>query len=78
MSFRLRDMLLTSRDYLTVMPACMMHVLNAKRATVKPLPIDLEIQKRPLAIFTLKSRTLSPVAEPFSNCTRAAAQSLFS
>ena len=78
MSFHLRDMLLTSGEYLTVIPACMMHVLNAKRPTVKPLPIDLGIQKRPVAIFTLKSRTLSPVAELFINCTRATAQSLFS
>jgi len=76
MSFHLRDMLLTSGDYLTVIPACMVHVLNAKRPTVKPLPIELGIQTRPVAIFTLKNRTLSPVAELFINCARAAAQSL--
>jgi DNA-binding transcriptional LysR family regulator len=73
MSFHLRDMLLTTGDYLTVIPACMVHVLNAKRPTVKPLPIDLGVQTRPVAIFTLKNRTLSPVAELFINCVRAAA-----
>lgn len=78
MSFHLRDMLLTTGEYLTVIPACMLHVLNAKRPTVKSLPIDLGIPSRPVAIFTLKNRTLSPVAELFINCVRAAAQSLVS
>jgi DNA-binding transcriptional LysR family regulator len=76
MSFHLRDTLLTAGDYLTVIPACMLHVLNAKCPTVKPLPIDLGVGIRPVAIFTLKNRTLNPVAELFIKCTRAAAQSI--
>jgi DNA-binding transcriptional LysR family regulator len=78
MSYHLRDMLLTTGDYLTVIPACMLHVLNAKRPTVKRLPIDLGVQTRPVAIFTLKNRTLSPVAELFIECARSATQSMFS
>jgi len=77
MSFHLRDMLLTTGDYLTVVPACMVRVLNAKRPTVKTLPIDLGIQTRPVAIFTLRNRTLSPVAELFIKCVRDAARSMF-
>jgi DNA-binding transcriptional LysR family regulator len=72
MSYHLRDMLLTTGDYLTVIPACMLDVLNAKRPTVKRLPIDLGVQTRPVAIFTLKNRTLNPVAELFVECARLA------
>lgn len=75
MSYHLRDMLLTTDDYLTVIPACMLSVLNAKRPTVKPLPIDLGVQTRPVAIFTLKNRTLSPIAELFIRCARTATRS---
>ena len=69
-SFHLRDMLLMTGDYLTVVPACMVDVFNAKRLTVKTLPIDLGVETRPVAIFTLKNRTLSPVAELFIKSIR--------
>jgi DNA-binding transcriptional LysR family regulator len=75
-SYHLRDMLLMTGEYLTVIPTCMLHVLNAKRPTVKRLPIDLGVQTRPVAIFTLKNRTLSPVAELFIECARSAIQSM--
>jgi DNA-binding transcriptional LysR family regulator len=78
MSFHLRDMLLTGGDYLTVIPACMLHVLNAKRPTVKRLPIDLGVQTRPVAIFTLKNRTLAPVADLFIKCARTAVRPMLS
>ena len=77
-SFHLRDMLLMTGDYLTVIPACTLNVLNAKRLTAKPLPIDLGVQTRPVAIFTLKNRTLSPVAELFIKCVRAVVKSMVS
>jgi DNA-binding transcriptional LysR family regulator len=77
-SFYLRDMLLTSGDYVTVIPASMVRVFNAKNQTVKVLPIDLGIQTRPVAIFTLKDRTLSPAAELFIKFVRATAKSILS
>jgi DNA-binding transcriptional LysR family regulator len=77
MSYQLRDILLTRGNYLTVIPACMLHVLNAKRATVKRLPIDLGVQTRSVAIFTLKNRTLNPVAGLLIGCARVTAQVLF-
>ena len=77
-SLQLRDMLLTTGDYLTVIPASMVRVFNAKRLTVKPLPINLGIQTRPVALFTLKNRTLSPAVELFMECVRAAAISMAS
>lgn len=77
-SFYLRDMLLMSGDYVTVIPASMVGVFNAKNQTVKVLPIDLDIQTRPIAIFTLKDRTLSPAAELFVKFVRTTAKSIFS
>jgi DNA-binding transcriptional LysR family regulator len=71
MSYHLRDILLTTGDYLTVIPACMLSVLNAKRPTVKRLPVELGVQARSVAIFTLKNRTLNRVAELFLQCVRA-------
>ncbi len=61
-SFSLRYTLLTMGDYLTVIPACMLRVFNAKVPAVKALSVNLGTQPRPVAIFTLKNRTLSPVA----------------
>jgi DNA-binding transcriptional LysR family regulator len=75
-SFHLRDMLMMSGEYITVIPACMLRVLNAKRPTVHALPIDLGIPTRPVAVFTLKNRLLSPVAERFIQCVRAAAKAM--
>ena len=77
-SFYLRDMLLTNGDYVTVIPASMVRVFNAKARSVKVLPIDLGIQARPVAIFTLKHRTVGPVAELFIKCVRATAKSTVS
>ena len=78
MSYHLRDMLLMTGEYLTVIPACMLHVLNAKQPTVKRWPIDPDVPTRPVAIFTLKTRTLSPVEELFIERARSATRSMSS
>jgi DNA-binding transcriptional LysR family regulator len=70
MSYHLRDMLLTTGNYVTVIASCMLGVLNAKRPTVARLAVDLGIPPRSVAIFTLKHRTLSPVADLFIKCAR--------
>jgi DNA-binding transcriptional LysR family regulator len=75
-SFYLRDALLSMGDYLTVVPACMLRVFNAKQLTVRSLPIDLGIPLRPVAVFTLKNRTLNPVAEIVIKCIRSVAKSM--
>jgi hypothetical protein len=38
--------------------------------SLKTLQVDLPIQPWPVAILTLKDRTLSPVAERFIECAR--------
>jgi DNA-binding transcriptional LysR family regulator len=71
MSYHLRDVLLTSGEYVTVIAECMLPVFNAKRPTVRRLPIDLGIRPRPVAVFTLKNRSLSSVAQHFVACARS-------
>jgi DNA-binding transcriptional LysR family regulator len=75
-SFHVRAALLARGDYLTVVPACMLRVFNATQLTVKVLPVELGIQVRPVALFTLKGRTLNPVAQIVMDCVRATAKSL--
>jgi len=75
-SFQLRHALLMTSDYLTVVPECMLRVFNAKHLTVKSLPIDLGLQRRPVAVFTLKNRTLNPVAQIVIKCVRAVATTM--
>jgi DNA-binding transcriptional LysR family regulator len=59
-SLQLRDMLMMTGNYLSIVAASAVSVLNAKRETVKVLPIHLgsNASARPVAIFTLKNRTL--------------------
>jgi DNA-binding transcriptional LysR family regulator len=71
LSLHVRDALLGEGDYVTIIPGCMVRVFNSKRLTVKVLPVDLGIQKRPVALFTLRGRTLNPVAEIVASCVRA-------
>jgi DNA-binding transcriptional LysR family regulator len=75
-SLQLRDMLMMTGDYLSIVAASAVPVLNAKRETVKVLPIHLgsNALARPVAIFTLKNRTLSPVIEVFIECVHAVAK----
>jgi DNA-binding transcriptional LysR family regulator len=79
-SFSLRDMLLMTGNYLSIVAASAVPVFNAKRAIVKALPIDLGPQAtaRPVAIFTLRNRTLSPAAGLFIDNIRAVAKSIAS
>src|SRR5262249_4177271 len=43
---------------------------------IKPLPINLSGTSEPLAILTLRSRTLTPVAQLFIDCAREVAKPL--
>lgn len=61
-SFHLRGALLDRDDYVTIVPRCMVPVFNAHRAAVTELPVDMGIDLRPVAIFTLRNRTPNPLA----------------
>ena len=49
---------------------------NAKRLSLKTLPIELPTQPYPVAIVILKNRTISPVAQLFIECAREIAKPL--
>ena len=47
-----------------------------KNRLLKVLPIDLPGTARPLALITLKNRTLNPAAQVFADSVRETAKSL--
>ena len=63
-SLELRTYLLATGDFLTSIPKSMLR-LNADCAGLKALPVKLPFRNFPVAIVTLKNRTLSPVVELF-------------
>jgi DNA-binding transcriptional LysR family regulator len=75
-SFYLRERLLMTGDYLSAVPASMLRAFNSRGVAVKALPVDLGVNSRPMAIITLKNRTLSPAAELFIDAVRAAGKAM--
>ena len=74
-SMHLRIHLLATGRYLTIIPNSMLR-FNAKRWSLKALPIDLGIKRRLGAIITLKHRTLGPTAQLFIDHARQVATSM--
>jgi DNA-binding transcriptional LysR family regulator len=68
-SVHLRNRLLATGRYITVMPRSLLRFTDLA-ASLKALPVRLPIEPRPVAIVTLKDRTLSPVAKRFIDCAR--------
>lgn len=69
-SLQLRTHLLATGDFLTAMPRSLLR-LSADGIRLKALPVKLPICSFPVAIVTLKNRTLSPVVQLFLECLRA-------
>ena len=74
-SIQLFGALLASGCYLAICPASMLR-FSGKRLGLKALPVELPAPPWPVAITTLKNRTISPVAEIFIECTREVAKPL--
>ncbi len=72
-SMELRFHLLATGRFLTVLHESVMR-FNAERWLLKALPVELRVQPVPIAIFTLKHRTLSPVVQPLIEEARAVAK----
>jgi DNA-binding transcriptional LysR family regulator len=70
-----RNGLLATGRFLTMVPGSVLR-LGAERMLLKPLPVDLPPWRLPVAIVTLKNRTLSPVAQLFLDRVREAARPL--
>lgn len=68
-SFQLYFALLATGRYLAILPGSLLR-FSGKRLGVKVLPVDLPTKPWPVAIVTLKNRTLSPVAHLFIDCLR--------
>jgi hypothetical protein len=51
--------LVANEGFITLMPGYMLHL--CKTLSLKPLRIDLPIEGRPMALVTLKNRTLNSV-----------------
>jgi len=71
----LRGDLLASGRYITPLPRSIFN-LYAKQFPLKVLPLDLPIRPWPVALVTLKNRTLSALVERFIECTRSVAKSI--
>ncbi len=70
-----RISLLASGRLVTAVPGAMVRV-SGRRLSIKALPIDLKTELRSTGIFTLKGRSLSPVAQLFIDTARAIAKPL--
>lgn len=71
----LRSVLLATGRYLSMIPRVALQSPDPAQS-LRALPIELPKTLRPLAIVTLKNRTLSPVAQTFTNAARQAAKAL--
>lgn len=73
-SLDVRMHLLATGRYLTMLGSQVLQY-NSERWALKRLPIDLRAPEMPFAIFTLKNRTISPVAQLFAEGVRTLAKS---
>jgi DNA-binding transcriptional LysR family regulator len=69
-SLDIRMHLLATGHYLTMLGSVVLRY-NRERWSLKRLPIDLGLPEMPVAVFTLKNRTLSPIARLFIDQVRS-------
>jgi len=74
-SLQLYFALLATGRYLAILPGSMLR-FSGKRLGIKVLPVDFPTRPWPVAIVTLKKRTLSPVVHLFMDCVREVAKPL--
>ena len=75
LSVALRANLIATGQYIAAIPNLVVHSY-ADRFSIKILPLELPFGRWPVAIITLKNRTLTPAAERFIECARNVAKSL--
>jgi DNA-binding transcriptional LysR family regulator len=68
-SVNLRNELFSTGRFLTTVPAFSLR-LPRKHPSLKALPVELPNTRRPIASFTLKNRSLSPIAQLFLDRVR--------
>ena len=72
-SVSLRMQLLTQGNFVSALPSSMLHL---NHYPLKVLPIDLPNRPWPVAIVTLKNRTVTPALKSFLQCARAVVRSI--
>jgi DNA-binding transcriptional LysR family regulator len=72
-SVHLRNNLVGSGEFITALPRSVFQIYR-KPHVLKELPVDLSVQP-PVAIVTLRNRTLTPGVQLFIQCARKVAQS---
>jgi DNA-binding transcriptional LysR family regulator len=75
LSLPLRNGLLATGRFLTIVPGSVLR-FGAERAVLEPLPVRLPNWRLPVAVITLKNRTLSPLAQLFLEAARQIARPL--
>jgi DNA-binding transcriptional LysR family regulator len=75
MSFALRNTLMATGHFLTLIPDSMLE-FGPKPSSINVLPVALPRWQLPIAIITLKNRTLGPVAQLLIGCIRELAEPL--
>lgn len=73
LSIHISLQLVATGGFVTMLPRSILR-FSGRNRLLKVLPIKLPILPRPVAIMTLKNRTLSPVAQRFIDCARAVAK----
>jgi DNA-binding transcriptional LysR family regulator len=74
-SLHVRMSFLATGRYLSVRPRSTLR-FQGKQPLIKALPVELPTDRHPIAIVTLKNRTLSPVARLFIDYIREVAKPL--
>jgi DNA-binding transcriptional LysR family regulator len=72
-SLHLRNNLVSSGRFLTALPRSVLQTIE-RHLFLKGLPIDLPVRPSPVAIVTLRNRTLAPAADLFIQCARESAK----
>jgi DNA-binding transcriptional LysR family regulator len=70
-----RNALLATGRFVSIVQGSVVR-FNLNNPAFKVLPIDLPTTRRPIGVITLKSRTLSPVAQLFIDCAHEVAKTL--
>jgi len=69
MSVHLQIGLLSTQEYLTILPGSLIH-FGAARLGIRKLPIKLDVPPQPVGIITLRDRTISSAAQIFVRFAR--------
>lgn len=70
-SIHLRNNLVGNGKFVTALPASVLRIYR-KRHSLKELPLELSVQP-PVAVVTLRNRTIGPAAQSFLQCAREVA-----